>query len=236
MTRPAPDRPPTSGKGRLITAWTAATLIGEMLGLGLAGAIGTAVVAMTSSSFGFGAWSISTAAAGIAGLLEGGIAGACQWLVLRRTRLSSIGARRWVVATAIGGAIPWVIGMGAGSAGPNDAEPPGFAAIATIVVAAGALFGGILGTAQSIAMRRHVYRIWRWASANAAGWALGLGIVMAATSVVSESTSVAVVVVLTASSGLAAGTLVGIVTGALLGQIVDEPPLDQALQSAAPPP
>lgn len=236
MTKPAGDKVQASGEGRLVAAWTSATLIGELLGLGLAGAIGAAMLAMTGSAAGFGAWIIGTAVAGVAGLLEGTVVGTCQWLVLRGTRLISIGAKRWVIATAIGGAIPWVIGMGAGSAGPSGGEPPPFAVIATIVVVAGALFGGILGMSQSIAMRQHVVRTWRWAAANSAGWTLGLVIIMAATSAVSESTPVAIVVGLTAGSGLVAGMLVGIITGVLLERIVKEPPSDQALQSAAPPP
>lgn len=221
---------------RLVRYWTLATLIGELLGLGAAGGIGAVAAGALSGYRSPAAWTATVVISGGVGLLEGAVVGTAQWLILRRTRLAEIGARRWVIATAIGGALPWIIGMGAGTAGPEGGSPPSAAVMAAMAVAGGAIAGAMLGGCQAFALRHHASRVWRWAAANAAGWAIGLAIVMGATSFLDESSGAGIAMALGGTSGLMAGTLVGIVTGLLLKRILEEPPPEQALQSAAPPP
>lgn len=100
----------------------------------------------------------------VGGRLEGACLGLAQWLALRRV-FPRLPLRHWATATALGAALAWVIGMGAGSHAPS--LPPPAPVLAAIVVAAGLVLGGLLGAAQALALRRHIAGVGRWILASA---------------------------------------------------------------------
>lgn len=142
-------------------------LVGEAVGFGAAMALGRGVVAVVGEPGDLGTLALASAA----GAIEGACLGAAQGLVLRRSwpRLR-VGA--WARATMVGGALAWALGMTAGSHGPG-AMPPLWV-VGIVMIASGLVFGGILGAAQAVVLRRHARGAGRWIAANAVGWMIGL--------------------------------------------------------------
>lgn len=211
----------TTGPRHLVLPWTTATIVGELIGLGVAGLIGALATAILKPGSGAGGLLVVLPLAAATGLIEGGAVGGSQWLVLRRTSLE-ISGRSWVGATAVGGAIPWVIGMSAGTLVPEGSGPPSLPVMAAVVIAGGGIAGAMLGGCQALVLRRHAHRVWRWVAANGGGWAAGLTLVMLASAVSGESTPVVVMVAAWNLSGVSAGLLVGGVSGLVLQRIVNE--------------
>ena len=207
---------------KLWLQWTFANVAGEVLGLGLAAAVATAMV-LTIGEPETGLVALTMAGVMIAaGALEGVIVGFAQWFVLRR-RLYRMGRREWVTATAIGAFLAWAIGMGpstlmalnqnAGSSPPPEISDAVKYALASVM---GVALGTILGAPQWRALRRHTSGASLWVWANAAAWAVGMPVVFigAGTSPVGASAlSIALKVVMTIA---AAGASVGAINGVAL--------------------
>jgi len=202
--------------------WIIANVAGEVLGLGLAGAVATVMVLTIGEPE---TALVALVMAGVmiaAGTLEGVIVGFAQWLVLRR-RLRRLSRREWVTATAIGALVAWAMGMApstlmalnqnAGSSPPpemSDAMKYGLASVM------GAALGTILGIPQWRALRRYVTGATLWVWANAAAWAVGMRVVFigsGAPPIGASSLSVALTVVVIIA---AAGAYVGAIHGAAL--------------------
>jgi hypothetical protein len=208
--------------------WVIANVMGEVLGLGLAGVVATTMV-LTIGEPGTALVALMMAGAMIAaGTLEGAIVGFSQWLVLRR-RLHRLGQREWILATAIGAFVAWALGMApstlmamkpnAGSAPPpemSDAVTYAFAAVM------GAALGTILGIPQWRALRGHVAGAALWVWANAAAWAVGMPVVFigaGASPVGAPALSIALTVIVTiAAAGASAGAIHGVALLWLLRQ------------------
>jgi hypothetical protein len=220
----ATARPPSRNwwDWELWLRWTFANVAGEVLGLGLVGAIAvvmvltigdpeTALVALTMAG-------VMIAA----GALEGVIVGYAQWLVLRR-RLCRLSRREWVTATAIGAFLAWAIGMApstlmaldqnAGSSPPPEMSDALKYALASVM---GVVLGTILGAPQWRVLRRYASGASMWVWANAAAWAVGMPVVFigAGTSPVGASAlSIALKLFATIA---AAGASVGAIHGVAL--------------------
>ena len=156
----------------MLERWITVTVLGEAIGFGGAMALGRGVIALVGEpDVGPMAELLVLGLSATAGLVEGACLGLAQWLVLRRL-FPRLPLRHWVTATALGAALAWVIGMGAGSHAPS--LPPPAPVLAAIVVAAGLVLGGLLGAAQALALRRHIAGVGRWILASAIGWMIGL--------------------------------------------------------------
>ena len=156
----------------MLERWITVTVLGEAIGFGGAMALGRGVIALVGEpDVGPMAELLVLGLSATAGLVEGACLGLAQWLVLRRV-FPRLPLRHWVTATALGAALAWVIGMGAGSHAPS--LPPPAPVLAAIVVAAGLVLGGLLGAAQALALRRHIAGVGRWILASAIGWMIGL--------------------------------------------------------------
>jgi hypothetical protein len=156
----------------VLERWITVTVLGEAIGFGGAMALGRGVIALVGEpDVGPMAELLVLGLSATAGLVEGACLGLAQWLVLRRL-FPRLPLRHWVLATALGAALAWVIGMGAGSHAPS--LPPPAPVLAAIVVAAGLVLGALLGAAQALALRRHTAAVGRWILASAVGWMIGL--------------------------------------------------------------
>jgi hypothetical protein len=202
--------------------WTLANVAGEVLGLGLAGAVAI-VMFLTVGEPETALVALKMAGVMIAaGALEGVIVGFAQWLVLRR-RLRRMSRREWITATAIGAFAAWAIGMAPStlmalneSAGSSAPPQMSDAAKYALALAMGAALGTILGIPQWRVLRRYVSGASLWVWANAAAWAVGMPVVFlgaGASPAGSSALSVASTVIITIA---AAGASVGAIHGAAL--------------------
>jgi hypothetical protein len=152
--------------------WITVTVLGEAIGFGGAMAVGRGVFSLVGEP-GTGALAelFMLGLSATAGLVEGACLGLAQWLVLR-TVFPRLPLRHWVLYTAVGAALAWIIGMGAGSHAPAVSPPP--VVLIAIIMAAGLVLGGLLGAAQALALRRHIGGVGPWIFASALGWMIGL--------------------------------------------------------------
>jgi hypothetical protein len=212
--------------------WALANVVGEVLGLGLAGVIAIVMVLTIGEPE---TALVAMMMAGVmiaAGTLEGVIVGFAQWLVLRR-RLHRLSRVEWVRATAIGAFLAWTIGMGpstlmalnqgAGSPPPPEISDAVKYALASVM---GVALGMILGVPQWRALRRYASGASMWVWANAAAWAVGMPVVFVGAGlspVGASALSVALTVVVTiAAAGASVGAIHGVALLWLLRQRQEE--------------
>jgi hypothetical protein len=207
---------------KLWMQWTLANVVGEVLGLGLAGAV---AIAMVLTIGGPETTLVALMMAGVmiaAGALEGVIVGFAQWLVLRR-RLRRLNRGEWIRATAIGAFLAWTMGMApstlmalnqtAESSPPPEMSEAVKYALASVM---GVTLGTVLGAPQWRVLRRHASGASLWVWANAAAWAVGMPVVFigaGASPAGASALSVALTVVVTIA---AAGASVGAIHGVAL--------------------
>jgi len=156
----------------VLERWITVTVLGEAIGFGGAMALGRLVLALAGEpDAGPLAELFLLGLSATAGLIEGACLGLAQWLVLRRV-FTRLPLRHWVVATAMGAALAWVLGMGAASHAPL--RPPPLPLLVMVTLAGGLVLGALLGAAQALALRRFVPGAGAWVLASALGWMVGL--------------------------------------------------------------
>lgn len=163
----APERP---AERHVLGRWIGATVIAEAIGFAAAMAIGRGVyAAIGGEPKGLAGGALTIGLSLLVGAVEGACLGTGQWHVLRRV-LPEVRAGAWIMATATGGALAWILGM---SAGPR-VHPISPGATALVLVASGLLLGGVLGGAQALVLRRRRGLAQAWVLASAMGWMFGL--------------------------------------------------------------
>jgi hypothetical protein len=165
--------------------WILANGLAEAIGLGTTLVIGNAAAPLLDSISG------STAAVLVAALtavvlgmvLEGVVVGLAQERVLQ-TR-TSLPPWAWTIATAIGAAAAWLLGMvpstamafiGDGVPGDPASEPAQPVQLA-LAVLMGLVTGPVLGFAQWLVLRGAVRHAGRWLWANAVAWGAGMPLI-----------------------------------------------------------
>jgi len=199
----------------MLERWITVTVLGEAIGFGGAMALGRAVVARLGEPTGPLAELYVFGLSATAGLVEGACLGLAQWLVLRRI-FPRLPLRSWVLATAIGAALAWVLGMGAGTHGPS--EPPPAIVIAVLAIAGGLVLGAVLGAAQALVLRRHSDAGGPWILASAVGWTLGLLFAFAGVALTPEPGASLHNIVVMIFSGAAMAIAPALATGLVLQQ------------------
>jgi hypothetical protein len=156
-------------------------------------------------------------------ILEGVVVGLAQGVVLRR-RAPKVGLRPWVVSTAIGAGLAWLVGMIPSSAmaladpvstGPTM-EEPGLTVQLFLAAGLGLATGPILGVAQWAILRRRVAGATSWLWANALAWALGMPVIFAGMDLVPWEGAPALKSIAIFAVCLVAGLVVGAVHGLVL--------------------
>jgi hypothetical protein len=213
-------------------SWVVANALGELIGLGAAGAIGAMLASIVGATSETGA-SLGVAGALIVlGTLEGLVVGLAQWLVLRRP-FPGMRRRSWMLASAAGAFVAWALGMlpstladvgaAAGEAAPVAISDTMMYALAA---AMGAVLGSILGFPQWLALRRHARRAIWWVPANAVAWAVGMPVVFIGASAPPAGGVPGIVMVALLTAGIA-GAVVGATHGLVLIWLAQPP--DRAL-------
>lgn len=206
---------------RWFPAWVLACGAGELLGIGLAALLMVMHFRIWGEPTTPAAYAGVLFMAVLAGLAEGCITGFLQWRVLRRL-YAQLRPGPWIGMTAAGAATAWLIGMipgiaiPASGAAPEIPEAPGAAMIVMMGIIMGLSLGALLGAFQWRALRKHSAEAGRWIPANAAAWALGMPLIMLAATAPDENTPIRIILLLALAGGVAAGAVLGIVTGIFL--------------------
>ena len=148
----------------------------------------------------------------VAGLAEGALLGASQAAVLRGT-LRSFRPGRWVIATAVGAAVAWFLGMLPSTTYAIWSDWPRAAALVVAAPLTAALLGSI-GTLQALVLPRSAGAGWVWVGWTVLGWGVGLFAFMAlATPLWHEGQALWLRTVI----GLGAGTTMAVSMAAVTG-------------------
>jgi hypothetical protein len=157
------------------------------------------------------------------GLVEGLALGGLQAVALRRW-LPELDRRRWLLVTTGVAGLGWALASApAVLSGPDGGSSPALPLVLSGAVGLGAVMGALLGGAQAPGLRGHVRHPWRWVAANAAAWAPAMAIIFLGATAPRAEWPGPSVVVLGAVTGLAAGTVLGLVSGWFLPTL-DGPP------------
>jgi len=202
--------------------WVVTNMLGEAVGLSVVLLVGFGVLGSRLARL-TGAWPavLSGVAGVLLGIFEGIAVGAAQGIVLRR-RLAGLSLRTWIVATAIGGAVAWGLGMlpstlMAADAGGSQAatEMPEWV---TYVMAAGmgTVAGIILALAQWVVLLSKVRRGGLWLPANSVAWLFGMPLVFLGMGSIPAGASVLQAVPIVVGAIAAAGAVVGAIHGLVL--------------------
>src|SRR5690242_4658908 len=149
------------------------------------------------------------------GLVEGVALGSAQSLVLARL-LPRLRRAPYLLATVAvaglgwaGGAVPQVLGDGSGAAPALGLVVLGGAGI-------GVVTGPVLGGAQALALRGAVSDPWRWVLANLLAWPGAMAVIFLGAAAPGPGWSLPAVLATGTVTGLAAGAVLGAVTGRFL--------------------
>lgn len=169
--------------------WITANSIGEALGLGTTFALGVLIAPLLGGDTGTAAVLAGAVAAVMLGtVLEGVVVGIFQAQVLHR-RLPKLPRRSWIIATAIGAGLAWLLGMipstimslidhGESAASGPPAEPSMLMQLG-LASLLGLVLGPVLAAPQLRVLRLHVTQAGRWIWANALAWAIGMPVIFA---------------------------------------------------------
>jgi len=162
-------------------------------------------------------------------LLEGVLVGYAQGRVIKN-RIPGLPLQNWVIATAIGACIAWILGMipstlaSLNEMGQTaDPNPPrifeGFIKYALAAIM-GLVLGPILGTPQWVVLRRYFRSAGLWVPANALAWAVGMMIVFGGAGMTPVTASPLLIAALVCGTCLVAGLAVGAIHGLALIRIM----------------
>src|SRR4051812_7091210 len=144
--------------------WVALVAAGELLGFAAPAIVGILVRDASTGT--------QLAALPAAGLLEGAMLGFAQATALRRAP-TAVDSRAWILATSLGAAMAWFLGML-----PSTAQDTWSTWSVPWVVASAVLLGTVLlasiGVAQSLVLPPGTRGRVRWVGWTALGWCAGL--------------------------------------------------------------
>ena len=169
-----------------------------------------------------------------AGVIEGGVLGAGQAMVLRRA-LPQLRPARWIAATAAGALLAYIIGL----------APSTFVAVwsgwpvgltAPVGIALGVALLCTIGVTQWTVLRRLVRRAGRWVVATAVAWLAGLAVFLGfVTPLWQPGQPLPVIVAIGVGGGLLMAVTMAAVTGMALRRLLPEGSTDPGTGSAVSP-
>jgi hypothetical protein len=196
-----------------LVRWVLVVTLGEAVGFSVPAAVG---VAVTSASWGPLATLVAIV---LAGSVEGAMLGAAQSDCLYRWRVLPV-RRWWIVATSVGAAVAWSLGML-----PSTFDLRWTAATAFVAGVGGLMLLASLPLAQYFVLRDHVRRAALWIPINIAAWLLGIAWTLAPSPVVDESTPAGALILIYGIAGLCMAATVAIVTGVGMIRLL-QPPIE----------
>jgi hypothetical protein len=194
-----------------LVRWVLVVTLGEAVGFSVPAAVG---VAVTGASWGPLATLVAIV---LAGSVEGAMLGAAQADCLYRWRVLPV-RRWWIVATSVGAAVAWSIGML-----PSTFNLRWTAATAVVVGIGGLVLLTSLPLAQYFVLRDHVKRAAQWIPINIAAWLLGIAWTLAPSPVVDQSTPAGALILIYGIAGLCMAATVAVVTGVGMIRLLQSP-------------
>lgn len=149
------------------------------------------------------------------GVAEGLVMGWFQWQALRRW-LPALTLQAWLWATVLAASLAWLLGslptLSFASRLVSESGQP-YALLLLWSGLIGLIFGGIFGIMQWLELRHHSTHAGLWIPANAIGWSLGLMIISLEATLPLARMSFWETGASLLAAGLAAGVVIGGVTG-----------------------
>jgi hypothetical protein len=194
-------------------------MAGEVVGFGLAAAIGAAALPVIQRAEGTSQVLAGAGTLVLIALVEGTALGLAQWLVLR-AEVARVARLAWVGATVAGAVAAWSLGMGLGTLAGDQLEAlaSGSPLLLAMVIGLGA--GTLLSLFQWPVLRQAVPRAGWWVPAHAGAWAVGMLVAFAGMGLIAEDTPIPVVAGVGAATGLAMGATVAALTGLALVRLL----------------
>jgi hypothetical protein len=185
-----------------LSRWVLVVTLGEAIGFTVPAAVGVAVTAASWGPF------PTVGAMVLAGSVEGALLGLAQADCLYRWRVLPV-RRRWVIATSIGAAVAWSLGML-----PSILGGLNWTAGTVVAAAIGALILlSSLPLAQCVVLRDHVRPSVRWIPINMAAWLAGIVWTLLPSPWVDQSTSTGALIFIYGIAGLCMAATVAVITG-----------------------
>jgi hypothetical protein len=155
----------------------------------------------------------------LAGSVEGAVLGSAQADCLYRWRVLPV-RRWWIIATSLGAAFAWSLGMLPSTLG-------GVSWTARTAVAVG--IGGLmlltsLPLAQYFVLRDHVERASLWIPINVAAWLLGIAWTLLPSPWIDQSTSTGTLILVYSVAGLCMAATVAVVSGLGMSRLLHRRP------------
>lgn len=216
---------------KLWAKWTTYCALGELLGIGFAGAMAFAVNSMIAEPQTFLVKLLVLFLMLVAGFIEGSLLGIFQWNALK-VKFPKIPKSQWVFYTVIIAVFGWFIGMlpslffmpsqtsTISNSQPFDFDNP--IIFALLSVGTGFILGALFGLFQWFVLRKYVQQAYQWIIANTLGWGLGLGWIYLFASLPNERTTLLTNSMFGVIGGLLAGLSVGGVTGLFLVKLKEK--------------
>lgn len=214
ITRPIAAERPRVG-WRTWRRWVLANVVGEVVGFGLAAAIGATAAPLVERAEDIYQLLIGVGVVAAVGIVEGSVVGFAQWLALRLA-LPGLTPRAWVGATVAGAIAAWGAGMAIGTLAGDRLGA--FAGASPLLAAAliGAVAGTLLSVFQWLVLRRSLRSAGRWVPVHAIAWALGMVVAFAGMGSVPDDAPIVIVAAVGGATGLAMGAGVAALTGLAL--------------------
>jgi hypothetical protein len=182
--------------------WVLVVTVGEAVGFTVPAAVGVAMTAASCEP------AVSLVAMVLAGSVEGAILGTAQADCLYRWGVLLL-RRRWIVATSLGAAVAWSLGMLPSTLGGLHWS----AATAVTLGIGGLILLASLPLAQYLVLRDHVRLALRWIPINMAAWLLGIAWTLLPSPWVDQSTPTEALILIYGVAGLGMAATVAVVTG-----------------------
>jgi hypothetical protein len=155
----------------------------------------------------------------LAGITEGAVLGAAQWLVLRRA-VPGLKPWGWIGLTALAAGFAWAVAMLAVHYGEPLRTLP-LAVLLPLATVAGVAVLLSMGVSQWLVLRHHVDRASTWVWANAVAWCAGLIVFTAFTTPLWQpGQQTALIVLIGAVGGLLMAATMAAITGSALVRLL----------------
>lgn len=194
-----------------VTRWVALSAIGMAAGVLLAGELIAVALFRWDGIHSLPASAALLATLFLAGAGHGAAMGAAQSVLLRKR--TGIDRGSWVLVTAAGAALAWMIG---GTVNFFDAGPWDPSERLRAIFFGGLALGALLGAVQWLLLRRHVEGSLAWVPANSLAWVAGTGLGVFALDVFPADPSALQLGIAYVLATLLPGAAVGLITGLTL--------------------
>jgi hypothetical protein len=196
-----------------LVRWTALCAVAEGIGMTAAATAAKTSQALIGAPANNREVLLALSIAVLGGLVEGAALGGLQAAGLGRL-LPDLNRPQWVLVTTAVAGVGWAgASAAAGGSGQDDGAAPSLLFILAMSVILGAVMGALLGIIQATVLRAQVRHPWRWVAANMSAWAPAMAVIFFGASVPGTDWPAWAVIPLATVTGLAAGTILGLISG-----------------------